>query len=493
MKKVFLLLLAVVWQAGSARAQARPGPETFVIYNVTVIDATGAPAQSGVTVVVKGDHIAGIFKSRGFRDQKSTAFSIDGTGKFLIPGLWDMHVHLAQPNTSKWGREVFLPLFVANGVTGVRDMGGDFAALVQWRAQIEQGTLLGPRIVAAGAALDGPPDEPDASTIVVRNAAEAREAVAAQKQRGVDFIKVLSFPPRDAYFAVAEEARRRGLPFAGHLPESIRGIEASEAGQRSIEHFSGIWQNCSRRETEMRNASIAAISNPDANPALIERIDFDLPPRGAFESYDKEKANRLFAVFAKNGTWMVPTFVTERGVELLVANRYPEDDPRLRYIPAALQTSWRDLNLPKKLAPEDLADLSQYCEKNLSLVALMHRAGVKFLAGTDSPYPPLPGFSLHEELGLMVEGGLTPMEALQTATLNPAKFFGMEDRLGTVEKGRLADLVLLDANPLDDIRNTQKIAAVIVNGRYLSRAELDRILASVETAARVATSTGRAF
>src|SRR5262249_18458862 len=205
-------------------------------------------------------------------------------------------------------------------------------------------------------------------------------------------------------------------------------------------------------------------------------------------TYDPARAAKLFAQLAKNHTWQCPTLVWERGGNLIELSDFAHDT-RAKYVPAA----WKDVTWKRftdqvehEFNTDDLATRKKFVAKDLEVVNAMHKAGIPFLAGTDTPpgVYVFPGFSLHEELQRFVAAGFTPLEALQTATLNPAKFFGLENSLGTVEKGKLADLVLLEANPLDDIRNTQKIAGVIANGRYFSRADLDRMLERVEAAAK---------
>jgi imidazolonepropionase-like amidohydrolase len=288
------------------------------------------------------------------------------------------------------------------------------------------------------------------------------------KQRGADFIKLQSLIPRDAVFAIADEARKQGIPFEGHVPDSVRASEASNAGQKSLEHLIGIFEGSSPLEAEFLKGAKS--------------------PGKFLATYDPARASALFALLSKNHTWQCPTLVWERGGNLIDEADFAHD-ARAKYVPAY----WKDVTWKRftdqiihEFNTDDLATRKRFVEKELKVVNAMHRAGIPFLAGADTPpgVYVFPGFSLHEELQRFVAAGFTPMEALQTATLNPAKFLGMEDRLGTIEKGKLADLVLLDGNPLDDIRNTQKIAAVIVNGRYLSRSDLDKMLAGVEAAAR---------
>jgi len=459
----FFLLSACAFLAGQASS-----PSVLIIHDVTVIDATGAPPQAHRTVIVRDGKIEEVGSSAAGMGAKLSGTHVDGSGKFLIPGLWDMHVHMVFGDWFPRGKEVTLPLFIANGVTGVRDMGGELEVLQQWRKEIAAGTLIGPRMVISGPMLDGPqPRFP--SSIAIKTPEDGRRAVDDLKRRGADFIKLQSLIPREAVFAIAEEARRQGISFVGHVPDSVRAAEASNAGQKSFEHLIGIFEGSSPLEDEF-------LKGPKTESKFLS-------------TYDPARAAALFALLAKNHTWQCPTLVWERGGNLIDQTNFARD-ARARYVPAY----WKDVTWKRFIEQimhdfntDDLATRERFVGKELEVVNAMHRAGVSFLAGTDTP-PGVyifPGFSLHEELQRFVAAGFTPMEALQTATLNPAKFLGMDDRLGTVEKGKFADLVLLDANPLDDIRNTQKIAAVVVNGRYLSRAELDKMLANVERAAKV--------
>jgi imidazolonepropionase-like amidohydrolase len=444
------------------RAQSPRAP--LSIENVTVIDATGAPAQPHRTVIVRDGHIQGIYKTK--RTPKG-ALHVDGTGRFLIPGLWDMHVHTVFGDWFPKGREIALPLFIANGVTGVRDMGGELDVLQQWRKEVAAGTLIGPRMVIAGPMLDGPqPRFP--SSVAIATPEDGRRAVDDLKRRGVDFIKLQSLIPRDAVFAIANEAHKQGISFVGHVPDSVRASEASNAGQKSFEHLIGIFEGSSPLEDEF-------LKGPKTETRFLA-------------TYDPARAAALFALLAKNHTWQCPTLVWERGGNLIDQTDFAHDS-RAKYVPAY----WKDVTwkrftdeIEHGFTTDDLSTRHRFVLKELEVVKTMHDAGIQFLAGTDTA-PGVyifPGFSLHDELQRFVAAGFTPTEALQTATLNPAKFLGMDASLGTIEKGKLADLVLLDANPLDDIRNTQKIAAVIVNGRYLSRADLDKLLEGVEAAAK---------
>jgi len=464
MKRVlFTLLLAGVSVRGSAQS------DPITITNVTIVDVTGGPPLLQVhrTVVIRDGKIAEVhYADRAAVKTKHTLL-VNGTGKFLIPGLWDMHVHEVFGDWFPHAREITVPLFIANGITGVRDMGSDLEMLQQWRNQISAGTLIGPRIVMAGPMLDGPkPRFP--SSIAIQTPEDGRHAVDDLKRRGVDFIKLQSLIPRDAVFAIAGEAKKEGISFVGHVPDSVRASEMSNAGQKSFEHLIGIFEGSSPLEDKF-------LVGPKSESQFLS-------------TYDPQRAAALFALLAKNQTWQCPTLVWERGGNLIELGDFVHD-PRAKYVPAY----WKDVTWKRftdqvmhEFNTDDLATRRRFVDKELEVVKTMHDTGVPFLAGTDTPSGVyiFPGFSLHEELQRFVAAGFTPLEALQTATLNPARFFSMSDRLGTIEKGKLADMVLLNDNPLDDIRNTQKIAAVIVNGRYLSRADLDKMLAEAEAAAK---------
>lgn len=440
---------------------------------------TIAKPQPEMTIVVEGNRIASIGKSGKVRIPKDAQI-VDASGKFLIPGLWDMHVHTLRED--RLG--TFFPLFVTNGVTGVRDMSStlaNFDRLKQWRNEIADGTRLGPRIVAGGPLIDGP--KPAwADFISVGTAAEGRAAVRTLKQHGVDFIKVYSGLPRDVYLAIADEAKRQGLTFVGHVPNAVSVAEASDAGQRSVEHLFGVVLGCSRDEAALRAEAVEEMSKPNGPASLAERWVVEIK---SLDTYDENKAKGLFERFARNHTWQVPTLVILRAFSFY-------DDPaltgdaRLKYVSPQIRGEWekRREGYLSSATKKDIANRKRLFLKQLGVLGAMRRAGVEVMAGTDTPNPyALPGFGLHDELALLVRAGLTPLEALQAATINPAKFLGREKDLGTIERGKLADLVLLDANPLEDISNTKKINAVVLNGRFLDRKTLDGMLADVETEA----------
>lgn len=375
----------------------------LALTHVAIIDATGAPLQTHKTVIIVGERIAAITDDRAPVPKGTRVVRADG--KFLIPGLWDMHVHLTGGD---------LPRLVAFGVTGVRDMGNALEDVDAWRVQIELGALVGPLIYRVGPILNGKEFGP--AQFAVTTDAEARTAVRLLKRLGVDQIKSHTTISRDAYFGLADEAKKQAIPFVGHVPQAVSPAEASNAGQASLEHIQTLFEGQSP-------------PNPDSLP-------------------------HLFALFAKNGTAFAPTLVAYRG------STEPQNvDPEL-----------------VRKYPDLLPGRQKLFARFVQLVGMMNRAGVTQLAGTDlsTTFKWLsPGTSLHDELALLVDAGLSPMEALQAATRNPGRFLHVD--AGTIEVGKRADLVLLDANPLVDIRNAQKITAVVSAGKFLDRSHLDAL------------------
>ena len=454
-----MLRRSLLFSPIAALLKAKEPAEPLAVTNVTVIDATGAPERPETTVVLRSGRIVSVGNAPAPRGMAI----VEGRGKYLIPGLWDAHVHALWDNERP---NVFFPLFLANGVTSVREMGGPLPAAeqVRWRERVARREVLGPDLIVPGPFVDGPqPIWP--GSIRVGNEAEARRAVDDLQRAGVQFVKVYSQVPRAAYFALADEARKKHIPFAGHVPPFIDVTEASKAGQRSIEHLMGVLLGTSSRGAELTSQLLAGANVNQLNGALVD-------------TYDAGRAAALCDLFVRNGTWQVPT-LTIRHARPYLAELAAANDPRLRYLPAPITAGWISRDDPRQ--PGTAAAIEsrkRLYRKEVELVGAMNRAGVRIAAGTDTPNPfCFPGFSLHDELALLVEAGLSPLAALQAATRNPAEMTGCAAELGTIEKNKRANLVLLDANPLADIRNTQKIAAVILQGRLLTRNDLDGMLA----------------
>ena len=423
--------------ACNGRGDARP---PIAITHTSVIDVRTGEVRKDFTVLIRKDRIA-------YAGPASKAPSldgarvVDGAGKFLMPGLWDMHIHGFLYVFSDFAG----PLMIANGVTGARDMGYHIDTTLRWKRDIAAGKEIGPRLVT-GVRVDGPVNEARfiAHVKTAEDGARAVDTLARRKdgKSRADFIDIERRVPRAAYFDLAREAKKIGISFAGVVPESISVMEASSAGQRSLEHEDDLMRACADRSRSLCDSVVRTLARN--NTALTPTLVKYQPPAHMFDS----------------------------------ASTHPE---WAKYVPGLVKGGW--INRASKVAKGDSMSVRSYF--SFDRTRQLHAAGVKLLAGSDAPQPFLfPGFSLHDELGLLVRAGLTPLEALQTATINPAEFFGMQGALGTVEEGKVADLVLLDANPLENIANTKRIAAVIANGRLFDRAALKALLQHVETALR---------
>jgi hypothetical protein len=470
--KLFPLIMLLALPAWSS---AQP---PLALTHVTIIDVAGGPTQLDMTVLVRGGRIDAIGKAAQTAVPDDAGI-VDATGKFLIPGLWDMHAHLVH--------ERFLDLCIAHGVTGARHM---FcpplthpATIKAWQKEVEAGKKIGPRIIAACRVLDGDKPVSFGDVVRIKDAAAGREAVQRMKREGEDFIKVYSGLKRDAYFAILDEAGREKLPVAGHVPHLISAVEASDKGQKSFEHCYSVLLGCSSDEEKLRQelAGLAAgghMDRLDAASAWRTHVK-------ALDTYDEKKAAALFAKFVQNGTWQVPTLTVRRAWASLQVPSFI-DDERKKQLPIALRDgAWLHLiergtvHLPAlriRLTAADIEGQKALFRGELKLIKSMHDAKVKLLAGTDTPVPYcFPGSGVHDELELLVEAGLSPLEALRTATSNPAEYLGVLKERGTIETNKAADLVLLAADPLKDIKNTRRIEAVVVRGRYLDRASLDKL------------------
>ncbi|MBW3570078.1 MAG: amidohydrolase family protein [Gemmatimonadetes bacterium] len=480
--KPFAALLALCLAAacggrGPASAPASaPGPAAdLALTHVTIVDVESGALRPGQTVLVRGGRIAWTGPAAEAR-LPAGARVVDAAGRYAIPGLWDMHVH-----TSREGRALhFWPQFLAHGVTGVREMGSYLDSLQYWRARARQPGSGAPRIVFSSPMLDGEPPSWRHGYGVADSAA-ARAAVDTMAALGFDFLKVYFRLPRDAYFAIARRARERGIPFAGHVPASVTVVEASDAGQRSIEHLDDSFYIACVPEGGALLQRFLAARAPGA-PADSVQPALDRLLGAMLAGPAPAQCAPIFARMAANGTWFTPTLAVHRGL-------HPPDelaaDPRLRFVPPGLAARWAAGRRTGENAERD----RRIGEQMTRMVGMAQSAGVGILAGTDASDEAyvFAGSGLHDELALLVDAGLTPLQALQAATLNPARYLQAADTMGTVAAGRVADLVLLDANPLDDIRNTQRIFAVVHRGRLIDAAERERLLRiAQEEAARAA-------
>jgi hypothetical protein len=419
-----------------------PQVPSLVITHVTVIETRGGAPQPDMTVSIRDDRIVAIAKST--TDDGKGVQGLDGRGKYLIPGLWDMEVHLS------WTTSSALPLLVAEGVTDVRDMGGDLGQIEGWRAQIAAGSLVGPSILRTGPMLNG--KSFNQYQMVVGTPDEARGVVRTLKFLGMDGLSLERRVPRDVYFALLEEAKKEGIPIGGHVPLEVTPGEASEAGQVTIENAETI---------------ITGVLPPETPEEEL--------PAAADAFISSEAAQKLFARFFANNTACTPVLFSFQW-SLRAAEPAVPDDPRMRYVAKSLRGFAGEHPVP----PAELKLLSGMFPEMMKLVSRMNQAGVTLLAGTDIAGPRIPGFSLQDELSTLVSAGLSPIEALRTATLNPARVLHRTDDFGSVDVGKIADLVLVDGDPTQSIGNVSRISAVILKGRLFRRADLDQLLQQAE-------------
>jgi imidazolonepropionase-like amidohydrolase len=495
---IMFVLLALMGGCAAARNGSAPVAADLAFIHVTVVDVEGGRVLGDQTVLIAGNRIAAVAPAASVTVSGWTEV-VDARGMYLIPGLWDMHAHQLWSNDTverlffnfdpsagsfaAW--ETYygsaLDLLAAAGVTGFRDPWGDLEVARRVLREADAGQRLAPRFVVAGNMIDGdPPLWP--GTLVPEGPAHGRILVDSLARAGADFIKVQSRLPGDVFAAIADQAHETNVPVVGHVPWRVRALEAAGAGMRSMEHLDGVLQGCTVHEDSILGLNRAwAVTKARGDHAAAKRLDHQVLGL-TLSSRDDVRCRALLQRLADLEVWQVPTLVASRSTALL---RDPAllSDERLRWIHPEMRTSWRPENDPRfaQATQEDWRLWRAMHERKLEITGMMADMGVPLLAGTDYPNPYIiPGFGLHDELVLLVEAGLSPLQALQAATLNPARYLGRTDKFGTVKAGMLADLVVLDANPLEDIRNTQRIRAVVLNGRYLDRFALDRLLAEAE-------------
>ena len=471
------LLAGLLTACGGAEGPA----VTVLIENVTLIDGTDAPAQSGMSVAVDGDRIVAVGRT-GKLKVGTPATKIDGKGMSLIPGLWDMHVHLAGY------RERALPLFLANGVTTIRELGGDLKESGYVRQEVRAGRMLGPDVLIAGPILDGVQitKARPLGRLAVPTPESARRAVDSLATIGVDVIKVHSQTPRASYFAILDQARKHHLVVAGHVPDGVLATEAIDSGQRTIEHDWGIGLANSSRGTALQGWLLEQlgryIDTAKTRFRLWPYVSYRIAVGdSANASYDWNTALAFAKAAAGKDVWFDPTLVVLH-TQALKNEPAARDLPELRFVPKAAR-EFED-GVPATSTQADIDRGRVRWTHTMRTFRALVEAKAKFVTGTDAAVMPLvPGFSLHRELALLVEMGLTPLSALQAATRNAALAMNKPD-LGTIEPGKIASLVLLSADPLADIRNVKAIQTVMLRGRLLDRAVLDRMLRDAEAYAK---------
>ncbi|MGJ0184238.1 amidohydrolase family protein [Corynebacterium glyciniphilum] len=447
---------------GLAR-QVPPASRPVVLHGAVIVDATTDSREPSTIVIVEG-FITDVASSDR-ANIPAEALTINLDGRFVIPGLWDMHVHQFDAD--------YLPFHLLNGVTGIRHMGG-IPAHHQWREDLRTGRLTSPRMVLASPIIDGPqPLRP--GSIAVHDAESARQAVTESRTAGADFLKIYNLIPQDAFAALVDEARRNNIPYAGHLPLVTTLAETAAQGQASIEHLEGLLvagaRDADRLQSEIAKLTVGSLAEMQQVQDRVTQ---------AAKQQDTARAEAICAELATQGVWNTPTLAVLHASATAGTDDFPLEN-LLDYVEPHLRPIWEQVT-NAEVSHSQQEQRRTLFETQLDAVARLHRHGVGLLAGTDTF---VPGFSLHDELELFVRAGLSPLEALTTATYNPAAFFGVTDTFGTIQSGRVADLVVLNSDPLEDITNTRRISGVMLAGRYYDETALANLktktMASVRT------------
>jgi hypothetical protein len=442
-RKLFASAIATVLLSSPALGQKR-----LAVVNVTVIDGTDRLPWDHATILVEGRKILSVSDKTSTFPKGTTV--IDGTGKFLIPGLWNNDLHGPTYDTAK-------PLaadLVSHGITSVRDMGAPLSDIVRLREATASGALLGPRLFIAGPLMEGPVPVQMGLIVDLFSVAQAQDEVKQLKQQNVDYIEVDTSLSPELYAAIADEAKRQHLPLVGHIPAEVSAEDIVVAGQVDVEHLGGRFLNvlisCSNEESYFRQ--VTAKTYADFFVALREKrsavepqfkADFDIR---LLSTFDESKAQRLYALYAKNRIAQTPTL-------------------------HVLKTLWETNKDEDKLNEQDLELGRKVFQKDLAVIGEMKRAGVPILAGTDGPYAE-GGERLPDELELLVQAGLSPLQALQAASRDAAAALGVLRDVGTIEPGKEADFVILDSDPLSNIANIRKINAVSLHGQFITNEQL---------------------
>lgn len=458
--KIFTLFLSLFL---CLKIAANP---SVTIENITLIDADN-PVRFNQTVHIKNGAIHSITDSSEII--KNQQIIIDGTGKFLIPGLWDAHVHLTF--IPEIDHETYFRLFLKNGITSIRDTGAIIKKLQPSLNYIQENPDKTPRLFYAGPLIDGKdrvykgkePGFPELS-IGIDKTSDIDNVVHDLLENGVTFLKSYEMLSKETYLELLQIAKKNNLRVTGHIPLSIDLEEAIEAGLGGMQHIRNMDLACSLDAPELLIKRREKLSNKNSIAGSALRTDIHSSQRYyAIDNYDSERCLRIIKKLAASEVFQTPTLtINTFGSRRFYAN--PEWRENYQYLPEQARETWQEgsLNLAKEEITENDLIFDQW---SLNLVNIMNQEGVKIIAGTDTPIGYLtPGYSLHKELELLFEAGMTAKEVLRSATITPAEFLNIENKIGTIDEGKLADLLILNQNPLESIKNTQDIHLVIAKG-----------------------------
>ncbi len=451
---------------------ARTQTTTTIFYDATVVDVQSGKLLKHQEVIIAGNKIIAVKPNSKLKLPKDARL-INAKGKYIIPGLWDMHVHVLDEDGYKWQ----FPLFIANGIIGFREMWGDRKVIDSIRNEMQKDTIPFFHYSASGHILDGKKVYWE-SSLSAGDTTTALRLVDSLIDAKVDFIKIYSFLEPEVFEAIAKRCRERNFPFVGHVPHRIWLTRASESGMASMEHLYGfLIEACSFPDSAMKMKKI----NTDNFEAGMEpklRIEkARSSEKFMLDNFSESRMRTIAKVLKRNSTYIVPTVVTLRGGYFSNDTSFT-NDIRLKYLSPGARDMWKEEteNDIKKNSLEDWQNKRKRYNVEKKIIKILWQEKVPILAGTDSynPYA-FPGFSLHDEMALFVEFGMTTIDALRSATITPVKYLKMTDSLGTIETGKRADMILLNGNPLTNIANTKNIFAVMVNGKLFTSGELDKM------------------
>ena len=474
MKRIFFLCLALtILHTGFTQSNSKK--YALVITNASIIDPTTGKITKNQLLAISGDTIKAVDDTKASAGYKVDQY-FDAKGKYLMPGLWDMHIHFRGGDSTIEANKALLPLFLAYGVTTVRECGGDITpSVMAWQHQTSTGQLPGPRIFTSGPKLDGP-GAVWAGSIPVVTPADVTKALDSLQKIHSDFVKIYdSKISGDAYLEIIRQAKKRGMKVTGHMPFTVELKEAASLGMDGSEHLYYVFKACSSKEDsitgEIRNSEHTAhpIGLFGALPAL-------------FNTYDSAKAENLFKYLAAKHFSITPTLFISKTLSGIKETDH-SNDSLLAYIDPKIQTTYKGrVNGAKRQSDAATSFTKKYQALCASLVPKMYAAGVNIVAGSDcgaSNSYIYPGSSIHEEIKLLAASGLTPAQALVTATVNGPKFFGKQSFFGSLQKGKCSDLIVLDSNPLEDIGAIDRINTVLSHGKLYTKHDLNALLASI--------------
>lgn len=471
MYKLFVYPL-LIWLASSTAFAADLQHADTLIRHATIINIADEKTVPHQAIAIKNDVIVAVGLDEVITKAWKAENTIDVENRYIIPGLWDMHVHFGGGPDLIEENKALLPLYVANGITTIRDCSGDLPnQVLQWREEINRGKLFGPRLLTSGAKIEGIAPVWK-GTIEVGSKADVHKALDRLQQDGVDFVKITENTLKPELFLYAlSEAKKRGLQTSGHIPMSLTVQQAIEAGLSSIEHIGYAFKAGSNQEQ--------SIVKDFAN----EKLTRQQAAQRLRETFDRTTALKAYRTFAQHNVYVTPTLNGSQIITYLDQNNH-NDDEYLKYIGPKLRETynWR-IERANKATSEQVKQRHQRFERNANLLSLLQQAGVTVMAGTDAGFLNsfnYPGVGLHDELNLFVKYGLSPVEALRSATQAGPAWFGQQNKYGSISQGKVADIVILNKNPLESIAATRSIETVVMKGQVYDREALDKMMAKAK-------------